>query len=260
MKVVILAGGFGTRIRGVADDLPKPMIQIGNRPILWHIMKYYSSFGFNEFVICLGFKGNTIKEYFINYDILSQDFSIVLGKKNEIEFNNKHTELDWKITLAETGLNSMTGSRIKKIKKYVHNDDYFMLTYGDGVGDINLTQLLEFHKKHKKTMTVTGVHPPGRFGEIEFDNFNNVISFNEKPQASSGRISGGFFVCNNNIFEYLDDREDLVFEIEPINKLVSEQQLSIYEHNGFWMPMDTNREFQLLNELYSKEKAPWVIW
>jgi glucose-1-phosphate cytidylyltransferase len=264
MKTVILCGGYGTRIRDVAEDIPKPMIPIGEYPILWHIMKYYSRFDHKDFVLCLGYKGSSIKDFFINYDFLTRDFTITLGNREthaqKVTYYNDHSENDWNVTLADTGLNVMTGARVRKIKKYIGNDDTFMLTYGDGVGNVDLKKLLEFHKSHGKIMTVTGVKPPGRFGEIKTDSKGIVTEFNEKPQATGGKISGGFFVCNKKIFDYLEERDDLVFEQEPINRLVKESQLAVYEHDGFWMPMDTSREYNLLNSLYKKGEAPWVIW
>ena len=257
MKVVILAGGYGTRIRDVADDIPKPMIPIGPYPILWHIMKTYSHFEHNDFVICLGYKGQIIKDFFLNYEAYTRDLTISFGKTSNIEYHNNHDESDWKITLADTGGRSMTGSRISRIRDYVKDED-FMLTYGDGVSDVDIDKLLAFHKSHGKLLTVTGVRPPGRFGEMVGTDDGQIVEFNEKPQATAGRISGGYFVASPGIFDYLDDNEDLVFEQEPIHQLVKDKQLMMYEHDGFWQPMDTSREYQLLNSLYDKGKAPWV--
>lgn len=260
MKVVILCGGQGTRIRDVADNIPKPMIPIGNYPILWHIMKSYSTQGFNEFILCLGYKSQVIKDYFMNYEAHTSDFTINLGDKNSIQFHNKVNEQDWKITFAETGLNAMTGSRVRKIKKYIKVDEPFMLTYGDGLSDVNISELINFHKAHGKALTLTGVRPAGRFGEIMTDNDGRIIEFNEKPQATEGKINGGFFVCNYSLFDYLGDSEDLVFEQEPMKKLVKANELMQFNHDGFWQPMDTYREYILLNSLYDNNKAPWVIW
>ncbi|PJZ61804.1 glucose-1-phosphate cytidylyltransferase [Leptospira adleri] len=257
MKVVILAGGFGTRIRDVADDIPKPMIPIGPYPILWHIMKIYSNFGHKDFLICLGYKGQIIKDFFLNYEAYTRDFTITFGESGGISYHSRHDELDWKVTLIDTGLNSMTGARIAKMKNYVGNED-FLLTYGDGVSDVNINESIEYHKNHGKVLTVTGVRPPGRFGEMVSRNNGQVTEFNEKPQATAGRISGGFFVANHGIFDYLNDDSTLVFEQEPMRKLVSEGQLMMYEHDGFWQPMDTSREFELLNKLYNQGKAPWI--
>lgn len=258
MKVVILCGGYGTRIRDVADDIPKPMIPIGPYPILWHIMKYYASFGLQEFVLCLGYKGNAIREFFLNYEAYTRDVTLELGNTSAMSFHSHHAESDWKVTLADTGLNAMTGARIRKIARYVGDDD-FLLTYGDGVGDIDLDALLAFHRSHDKVLTVTGVRPPGRFGELRSE-AGLVTEFNEKPQATGGRISGGYFVANRRLFDYLGDGDDLVFEQEPMRRLVSEGNLMVYEHDGFWQPMDTSREYQVLNSLYAQGEAPWVRW
>ena len=258
MKVVILCGGLGTRISDVAADIPKPMIPIGPYPIVWHIMKFYSSFGHSDFVLCLGYKNQAIKDFFLNYEAHTKDFTITLGQKKAIEFHTNHDESDWKVTLADTGLNSMTGARIKRIKKYV-GDEEFMLTYGDGVGDVDINKLLEFHQSHGKVLTVTGVRPPGRFGELA-DNKGEVTAFNEKPQTEGGRISGGYFVTNSRLFEYLNDAEGLGFEEGPMRALVADGEVMVYEHDAFWQPMDTSREFRLLNELYNEGRAPWVKW
>jgi len=257
MKVVILAGGYGTRIRDVADDIPKPMIPIGPYPILWHIMKTYASFGYTEFVICLGYKGQVIKDFFLNYEAYTRDLTIEFGENSGVVYHNDHDETNWKITLADTGTRSMTGSRISRIRDYVGDND-FMLTYGDGVSDVDIGKLVAFHKSHGKTLTVTGVRPPGRFGEMVSREDGQILEFNEKPQASAGRISGGFFVANSQLFSCLDDREDLVFEQGPMRQLVQDGELMMFEHDGFWQPMDTSREYQLLNALYEEGKAPWV--
>jgi len=258
MKVVILCGGFGTRIRDVTEDIPKPMIQIGRYPILWHIMKWYARNGHKEFILCLGYKSQVIKDFFLNYEAHTKDFTITLGQSAQLQFHNNHEEFDWKVTLAETGLNAMTGARVRRIRNYIGQDEEFMLTYGDGVGDIDIERLIAFHRKQGKVLTVTGVRPPGRFGEIVASSEGLVSEFNEKPQATAGRISGGFFVCNWRLFDYLNDQEDLVFEKEPINKLVVENQMALYPHDGFWQPMDTSREYQLLNDIYARGEAPWA--
>ncbi|WP_319245486.1 glucose-1-phosphate cytidylyltransferase [uncultured Propionivibrio sp.] len=258
MQVVILCGGYGTRIRDVTDNIPKPMIPIGRFPILWHIMKYYASYGHRDFVLCLGYKSDVIKDFFLNYEAHTKDFTINLGRKGEITFHTDHDESDWKVTLAETGTDAMTGARIKRIHKYVGDDD-FMLTYGDGVGNVNIDELLNYHRGHGRALTVTGVRPPGRFGELVHTD-GVVHEFNEKPQAAGGRISGGFFVATPKVFDYLEDDDSLVFEQQPMRKLVADHQLMVYEHDGFWQPMDTSREYQLLNSLYDEGKAPWVRW
>ena len=257
MKVVILAGGYGTRIRDVAEDIPKPMIPIGPYPILWHIMKSYAYFGHKEFVVCLGYKGQVIKDFFLNYEAYTRDFTISFGGGGGVVYHNSHDESDWKVTLADTGTRAMTGARISRIREYVQGED-FMLTYGDGVSDVDIERLLAFHKAHGKILTVTGVRPPGRFGEMVAETGGRIVEFNEKPQASAGRISGGYFVASPRVFDYLEDREDLVFEQGPIRKLVNDAQLMMFEHDGFWQPMDTSREYQLLNSLYESGNAPWV--
>jgi glucose-1-phosphate cytidylyltransferase len=255
VKVVILAGGYGTRIRDVSEDVPKPMIPIGPYPIIWHIMKWYSHFGHTEFIVCLGHKGDVIRQFFLNYQAYTRDCTIRLD--GGITYHSDHAESDWQITLADTGLDSMTGSRVAKIRKYVDGEE-FMLTYGDGVGDVDINALLEFHRSSGKILTVTGVRPPGRFGEMVGDPTGVITEFNEKPQATAGRISGGFFVASPRLFDYLDVRDDLVFEQEPIRRLVSDRQMVMFEHDGFWQPMDTSREYQLLNSLYESGSAPWV--
>jgi glucose-1-phosphate cytidylyltransferase len=260
MKTVILCGGFGTRIREVEESLPKPMLPIGGFPILWHIMKYYASYGQNEFVLCLGYKGETIKDFFLNYKERISDFTITLDHSSPLIYHNGFKEADWKVTLADTGLNAMTGARVFRIKKYIEKDSTFLLTYGDGVGDIDINALLNFHHSHGKVVTVTGVQPPGRFGELDINNANQVTGFNEKPQSGGGYINGGYFVCNSRLFDYIEDRENLIFEKDVINKVVADGQLMVYKHNGFWQPMDTSREYILLNELFNKGKAPWIRW
>jgi glucose-1-phosphate cytidylyltransferase len=221
-------------------------------------MKYYSSYGHNDFVLCLGYKKQVVKDFFLSYEAHTKDFTINLGQPETIEFHTDHDEAGWNVTLADTGLNSMTGARIKKIKKYV-GDEGFMLTYGDGVGDIDIDKLLAFHESHGKALTVTGVRPPGRFGELTSKD-GRVTEFNEKPQATGGRISGGFFVASARLFDYLNNDEGLVFELEPMRDLVSDGELMVYEHDTFWQAMDTSRDYRLLNKLYNKGEAPWVSW
>lgn len=258
MKTVILAGGYGTRIRDVTHDLPKPMIPVGNYPVLWHIMKQYAHYGMKEFVLCLGYKSEVIKDYFLNYQKRQNDFTLDL--KNQIITDHTNRAIDdWKITFAETGLNSLTGGRVFRVKQYIEKDEYFMLTYGDGVSNIDIKKLIEFHKSHGKLMTVTGAHPPGRFGELDL-NENQVIGFNEKPQATEGWISAGFFVCSRKVLDYLTPNEDLVFEKDPVENIVKDGQMMVYKHHDFWHPMDTSRDYQLLNQLWEQKKAPWKIW
>ena len=260
MKTVILCGGYGTRIRDVADNIPKPMIPVGGLPILWHVMKYYAQFSHKDFVLCLGYKGQVVKDFFLNYEAYTRDFTIKLGAEQSIQFHTTHEERDWNVTLAETGLNAMTGGRIKKIRHYIGNDEHFFLTYGDGVGDIDLNALLAFHKSHGRMVTVTGVRPPGRFGELMADSTGVITEFNEKPQATGGRISGGFFVCRREMFDYLDDNEDLIFEQAPMKTLARDEQLVMFEHDGFWQCMDTYRDWQLLNTIFENGNAPWKTW
>jgi glucose-1-phosphate cytidylyltransferase len=261
LKVVILCGGYGTRIRGVADNIPKPMIPIGELPILMHIMKYYAHFGFTDFILCLGYKGDLIKDFFLNYEARTRDFTVRLGRRNgNIEFHSDHSEIDWCVTLADTGQQAMTGARVRKIRRYIGGDDAFMLTYGDGVGNIDLKALAAFHRSHDRVLTVTGVRPPGRFGELVSEPDGRVTEFNEKPQATAGLISGGFFVCRPSLFDYIDDGDQVVFEQEPMRNLVRDRQMMTYEHKGFWQPMDTHRDFQLLSNLYESGRAPWVVW
>jgi glucose-1-phosphate cytidylyltransferase len=236
------------------------MIPIGEYPILWHIMKYYSSWGHDQFVLCLGHKGDIIRDYFANYRSHTMDFTIDMSGKTPIEYHDAQIAEIWKVTLAETGQHAMTGARIKRVKKYFQNEANFMLTYGDGVGDIVLKKLVAFHNSHGKILTVTGVRPPGRFGELQCNNNGLVTEFNEKPQSTGGRISGGFFICRKEIFDYIDNREDTVFEQEPLRDLVSAGEMMVYKHDGFWQPMDTSREYKLLNQIYEQKKAPWVIW
>lgn len=259
MKTVILCGGYGTRIRDVSEDVPKPMIPIGGYPILWHLMKYYAAFGHNEFVLCLGYKGHVIKDFFLNYDSHTRDLTINMGDDSSIKYHSRQDRIDWKVTLVDTGSEAMTGARIGKIRDYV-GGERFMLTYGDGLSNVNIKKLIDFHTSNGKTVTVTGVRPPGRFGELQSDDSGSVIEFNEKPQATGGRISGGFFVCEPSIFDVIGTRDDLVFEEEPLRALVKTRQLAVYEHDDFWQCMDTSRDWKLLNGLLINNKAPWQIW
>jgi glucose-1-phosphate cytidylyltransferase len=260
MKVAILCGGRGTRIREVSELLPKPMVPIGDRPILWHIMKIYAAHGINEFILLLGYKGHSIREFFLNFGAYTADVTLDLsGGQQKIQVHSTTSE-PWKVTLVDTGENSMTGARLWRARKYLENEEDFCLTYGDGVGNIDVGRLLQFHKSHGKVATVTGVQPPGRFGELKVDG-SRVLTFNEKPQASGGHINGGFFVLNRKVFsKYLSDREDLVLEKEPLEGLAKDAQLEMFRHDGFWQPMDTPREFQLLNDLWASHKAPWQVW
>lgn len=260
MKVVILCGGFGTRIRDVAQDVPKPMIPIGQNPILWHIMRQYDYYGFKEFVLCLGYKAASIKEFFANYVLNSRDVTVTLGSSPRIEYHSGGFDNveDWRVTLADTGLYTMTGGRVARVRRYLDGEGDFMLTYGDGLSDIDLDALVKFHKSHGRIATVTGVRPPGRFGELEVGIDNAVTGFNEKPQVSGSFISGGFFVFSSRIFDYLPDSSDLVLEQGPMQALVRDQELRIFEHPGFWHPMDTYRDFKYLSDQWESGTAPWA--
>jgi glucose-1-phosphate cytidylyltransferase len=257
MKVGILCGGFGTRLKEETELKPKPMVEIGRMPILWHIMKIYAHYGFNEFVLCLGYKAEVIKEYFYNYEVLSNDFTIELGTKN-IEVHSNHSEVGWKITLVDTGLNAMTGTRVKRIERFI-DEDTFLLTYGDGVTDLNINKLLQYHKSHGKIGTVTGVYPPSRYGELSIHE-DQVLSFNEKQKKQNNSINGGYFVFNRKIFRYLKDDDVCIFEREPLENLASDGELKVFQHKGFWQCMDTNRDCKYLNEIWEKGDAPWKVW
>jgi glucose-1-phosphate cytidylyltransferase len=257
MKVVILAGGMGTRLREETEFRPKPMVQIGTKPILWHIMKLYDYYGFNEFVICLGYKGHMIKEYFLNYEIMNSDFSVNLGRRDEVLIHNSHTERDWTVTLADTGEKTQTGGRVKKIEKYIDGDT-FMLTYGDAVANIDIEKLLAFHRAHGKIGTVSGIHLHSRFGELHIDS-HCVKKFSEKP-ATKEYVNGGFFVFNNEIFRHLIEDDHCTLENEPINYLTREGELMVYPHEGFWQCCDTYREMELLNNLWAAPNCPWKVW
>jgi glucose-1-phosphate cytidylyltransferase len=256
MKAVILAGGLGTRISEESHLKPKPMIEIGGKPILWHILKMYGSHGIDHFVICCGYKGYVINEYFANYFLHMTDVTIDMTQ-NEIEVHHKRAE-PWKITLVDTGHDTMTGGRLRRIRDYVADDDSFCLTYGDGVADIDITKLIAFHKKHGKRATVTAVQPPARFGALGFEG-DKVVSFEEKPKGDGLWINGGFFVLNQEIFSYLED-DQTVWERAPLKGLATDGQLMAYKHHGFWAAMDTLRDKMNLEELWAGGKAPWKSW
>ena len=256
MKVVILAGGKGTRIQEESLSKPKPLIEIGSKPIIWHIMKTYSHYGFKEFVICCGYKGYFIKEYFANFSLHNSDVTIDI-KKNEIKVHKNNNE-DWKITLIDTGDDSLTGGRILRIKDFVGEE--FLLTYGDGVADVNISKLIEHHKINKKIATMTVVQPQGRFGVVEFNTKNNLIeNFSEKLKGDGVWINGGFFVLNKKIFKYLKD-DFTIWEKEPLEKLSKENELVAFKHDNFWYPMDTMRDKDYLENLWEKNEAPWKLW
>ncbi|MFA5117940.1 MAG: glucose-1-phosphate cytidylyltransferase [Candidatus Omnitrophota bacterium] len=255
MKVVILAGGIGSRLSEETDLKPKPMVEIGEKPILWHIMKIFSSYGYNDFIICLGYKGYMIKEYFANIFLHSSDVTIDL-EKNKITYLASKAE-PWKVTLIDTGLNTMTGGRIHRIRKYIEGT--FMLTYGDGVSDVNIKDLVEFHKKKGKLATVTAVQPYARFGALALDDLHNVLSFREKPQGEGNWVNGGFFVLEPGVFDcVLDDRS--IWEKDSLEQLSARKQLSAYKHAGFWKCMDTLRDKVELDRLWRSDEAPWKIW
>ncbi len=256
MKVVLLAGGFGTRLSEETDIRPKPMAEIGGKPILWHIMKGYAQFGFNEFVILLGYKGYYIKEYFANYFLHQSDITIDL-KNNQLEVHNNTSE-PWKVTLLETGLHTMTGGRIKRAKDFIGNDP-FLMTYGDGVSNVDINALLSFHKKHGKAVTMTAVQPEGRFGALQTDANDRVLSFMEKPKGDGSWINGGFFVCDPKVLDYIQD-DTTVFEQKPLEQLAAEGELYSYRHTGFWKCMDTLRDKVRLNELWDNGEAQWKSW
>lgn len=256
MKVVILAGGFGTRISEESQFKPKPMIEIGERPILWHIMKTYSHYGFNEFVICLGYKAYVIKEFFADYFLHTSDVTFNLAENKMTVHNN--TAEPWTVTLIDTGLNTMTGGRVKRVKEYL-GDEPFFLTYGDGVSDVNITELLDFHKKCGKIATMTAIQPEGRFGVLDIQD-NCINAFREKSQSDTGWINGGFMVLQPEIFDYIKGGDEVVFEREPLEALASLGQLSAYKHNGFWQCMDTQRDKQYLEKLWADNTAPWKVW
>jgi len=258
IKVVILCGGRGSRLREETEVLPKPLVQVGQRPILWHIMKLYAYYGFKDFILCLGYKGEMIKEYFLNYEAMNNDFTIELGSRDTIQFHSDHLENGWRVTLVNTGLEAQTGTRIKRIEKYV-DGDIFMATYGDGVGNINIKKLLEFHKASRKIGTLTGVHPPSRFGELFIRN-KKIAQFNEKPQVKEGFINGGFFVFDRKFFKYLSGDDNCCLERQPLEMLAKHSQLGVNLHDGFWQCMDTQRELDILNDLWKRHQAPWKVW
>lgn len=258
MKAVILCGGMGTRLKEETEYKPKPMVEIGDKPILWHIMKLYAHYGISDFVLSLGYKGEMIKEYFYNYEILSNDFTIELGNKKNIEIHSDNAEKNWRITLADTGDKSLKGARLKRVQQYV-DDDTFMMTYGDGITNIDIESLLEFHRNHGKLATVTGINPSSRFGELKIKG-DQVEAFSEKPKNGDGLINGGFFVFNRDIFDYLSADENCDLEIGPLEKIASEGQLMVYKHTGFWACMDTIRDMEYLNKLWNENKAEWKLW
>ena len=256
MKAVILAGGLGTRISEETHLKPKPMIEIGGKPILWHIMKIYSAHGINDFVVCCGYKGYLIKEYFANYFLHMSDVTFDMAR-NEMQVHQQKAE-PWRVTLVDTGENTMTGGRLKRVADYLRNEEAFCFTYGDGVADVDVTALVDFHRAHGKLATVTAVKPPGRYGALQMDGAR-VAGFVEKPRGDGGLINGGFFVLSPKVIDYIGANET-PWESSPLERLAREGQLMAFEHRGFWQPMDTLREKNLLEELWDSGKAPWKIW
>lgn len=257
MKVLILAGGLGTRLSEDTINKPKPMVEIGGKPILWHIMKTYSHHGFNDFVILLGYKGYIIKEYFANYFLNNSDVTIDL-KNNQMEINNNNCE-PWKVTLIDTGYSTMTGGRIKRAEKIIGNAP-FMLTYGDGVADVNIKDLVKFHESHSGKITMTSIQPEGRFGALDIDENFKVNKFTEKPKGDGNWINGGYFVCEPEVLDYITEGDHSIFEQEPLESLAIKNLLYTYKHNGFWMPMDTLKDKNQLNKMWLENLAPWKIW
>ena len=257
MKVVILAGGMGTRLGTQIETIPKPMVPIGNKPILWHIMKIYSHYGFNEFIICLGEKGDVIKNYFYQYEVINNDFTIDMSS-GDVKYHSSHNEDNWKVTLVHTGLDTLKGGRIKRVEKYL-DSEVNMLTYGDGLADIDLNKLLQFHKSHDKIVTLTGVHRPSRFGEL-VEEGGQVRCFTEKPQFSKGLINGGFMVFDKEMLNYLTEDDDCDFEVGPLEELARKGQVMVYKHEGNWDCMDHERDVVYLNELWRANKAFWKVW
>jgi len=258
VKVVILCGGLGTRLREETEYRPKAMVSIGDRPILWHIMRRYAAFGFKEFVLCLGYKGDLIQDYFLKYRVASGDFTLKLDGHSPIQYHKANEEEDWIITFVNTGQTALTGARVKRIEKYIDTDS-FMLTYGDGLADVDIGALVRFHESHRRLGTVTAVHPgAGRFGELELDG-QRVVQFAEKPEQQEGRINGGFFVFRREFFRYLAADDHCVLEHEPLERLARENQLMSYLHQGYWHCMDTYRDYQQLNEIWNQGQAPWAV-
>jgi glucose-1-phosphate cytidylyltransferase len=260
MKVVILAGGQGTRIREETEFKPKPMIPIGERPIIWHIMKTYAHYDHNDFVVCLGYKGSVIKEYFLDFEALNADFTVRLGGgvHRDVTVHARAEAENWQVTLADTGAQAMTGARLARVRRYI-DTPLFMMTYGDGVADIDIRALVAFHQRHGKVATVTGVYPPSRFGDMRIED-GRVVEFVEKAQTGTGCINGGFFVFDQRVFDYVSEDDRCTFEREPMERLAREGQLMMFHHAGFWQCMDTLRDMKLLEELWNSGRAPWHVW
>ena len=257
MKVVILCGGKGTRMREETEFRPKPLVEVGGRPVLWHIMKLYAHYGFLDFVLCLGYRGNMIKEYFLNYEAMNNDFTMQLGKQSRTIVHSEHDEQNFRVTLADTGLDSMTGGRLKRVQKYL-DDDCFLVTYGDGLSDVNVADLVKYHKSHGKLATVTTFRPMSRFGILNIDRAARVQSFNEKPRSDAW-ASAGYFVFQREVLDYING-DECVLEQTPLERLAAQGELMAYQHDGFFYAMDTFREYQILNDLWSAGEAPWRVW
>ena len=260
MKVVILCGGRGTRLREETEFRPKPMVPIGPQPILWHIMKYYAHFGHKEFILCLGYKGEIIKDYFRNYLWNTCDISLSLGRQSKVKFHQRHPEEDWTVTLADTGQESMTGYRLKLVQRYIPKGESFLFTYGDGLSNLDINGSIKEHKRSGKTCTISAVHPSGRFGALVIEPEGAIHEFAEKPPMERAYVNGGFMVCDYRVFNYLPNDPSLMFEREPIANMLRKGQLHSYRHEGFWQPMDTYQETQYLNKLWAESKAPWKVW
>jgi glucose-1-phosphate cytidylyltransferase len=260
MKVVILCGGKGTRLREETEYRPKPMVPIGRHPILWHIMKTYAHYGHREFILCLGYKGDMIKEYFRNYLWNTCDTTLTLGQGGEVKFHDRHGEEDWSVTLADTGEESMTAYRVKSIQRFVPKGETFLLTYGDGLATIDINASIDAHQKSGKVCTISAVHPAGRFGALRIEEDGRIRDFSEKPQFEEAFVNGGYMVCDHRMFDYLPLDPSVMLERNPMDNLVRDDELNAFKHEGFWQPMDTYQEAQHLNKLWAEDKAPWKVW
>ncbi len=260
MKVVILCGGKGTRLREETEYRPKPMVPIGGKPILWHIMKTYAHYGHKDFILCLGYKGDMIKDYFRNYLWNTCDITLMLGRQQSLQFHNRHDEEDWTVTLADTGEETMTAGRVKQIQRYIPQGENFLLTYGDGVASIDINASIAAHKASGRVCTISAVHPAGRFGSVRIGEGGSIHTFNEKPQLEDAYINGGYLVCSYRFFDYLPDDPAVMLEREPMDRLVRDSQLNAFKHEGFWQPMDTYPEAQYLNKIWAEGTAPWKVW
>lgn len=261
MKVVIFCGGKGTRLREETEYRPKPMVPVGERPILWHIMKLYAHHGHTDFILCLGYKGESIKDYFRNYLWMSSDVTLNLGRDPQAVFHGRSGEENWRVTLADTGQESMTAERLRRVQRYLGDDEHFLLTYGDGVGNVDIPRAIAQHRASDKLLTVTAVHPPGRFGDLQLTGDGTTVGgFDEKPQSEGGWINGGFFVASRGVFDRIADAGDVMLERGPLSGMARDGLLGAYKHDGFWQPMDTYQEYLYLNRLWSENKAPWKTW